>query len=196
MQPDDGDLMGRCLQGDNRAFDCLVHRYQRQVLNFCYRMLGNVDDAADAAQDAFVKAYYSLGSFRRDAEFLTWLLKIASNSCIDRSRRRTRRKETSLDNEEGEGSSLPAPDPSPEETVLQQDHDARVREAIMALPEKNRVAIVLFYLNNMSIKEICAITGRPEGTVKSDLHYGREKLRRELEGVVVHELHTSEKSTP
>ena len=185
MEPSDADLVQRCLQGDNSGFDLLVKKYQRQVRSLCYRMVGNADDAADAAQESFVKAYHALEKFRRDAEFLTWLFRIANNTCIDLLRKRTKRQADSLDEPAAEINPLPSADASPEQAVLRDETDRLVHEAVLRLPEKYRAALVMFHFNSMSIKEISEALGRPEGTVKSDLHIAREMLRRKLEGVVV-----------
>lgn len=184
MEPSDANLVQQCLQGDNRGFDLLVRRYQRQVYSFCYRMLGDADEAADAAQESFVKAYNALESFRLDAKFSTWLFRIANNACIDLSRRRKSRRTVSIDEIAGESSVLASPNAPPEEAVLRGEADKLVRDAVSRLPEKYRTALVMFHFSGMSIKEISEALKRPEGTVKSNLHIAREMLRRKLEGVV------------
>ena len=185
MDFSDAELIEQCLQGNNRAFDVLVGRYQRQVYSFCYGMLGNADDASDASQDAFVKTYHALESFRRDAQFLTWMLRIASNVCIDLYRRRTRHQSASLDDEAQGIGEIPSSEPMPDDLLRRCEGDRLILDAVARLPEKHRSAVVMFYFNGMSIKDISQALGRPEGTVKSDLHFAREMLRRKLEGVVV-----------
>ncbi len=185
MGPSDADLVQRCLQGDNAGFDLLVKKYQRQVFSLCYRMLGDADEAADAAQESFVKAYNALQSFRQDASFLTWIFRIAHNFCLDAGRRRSVRKADSLDEMMANAPELPSADPSPEEWAMKKQEAERVRGAILRVPERYRSALVMFYLNGLTIREISKALGRPEGTVKSDLHNAREILRRKLEGVVV-----------
>lgn len=167
------------------GFDLLVKRYERQVYGFCRRMLDDADDAADAAQESFLKAYHALENFRRDARFLTWLFKIASNTCIDLSRQRGRRQTSSLDEIAAERDRLPSSDPSPEQALLRGEADRLIRDAVLTLPEKYRVTLVMFHFSGMSIRDISKAIGRPEGTVKSGLHIAREMLRRKLEGVVV-----------
>lgn len=185
MEPSDANLVQQCLRGDNKGFDLLAKRYQRQVYSFCYRMLGDAEEAADAAQESFVKAYYALENFRLDAKFSTWLFRIASNACIDLSRRRKSRRTVSLDEVEAEAGPSASEDAGPEQVVLRGETDRLVHEAVECLPEKYRTALVMFHFNEMSIRDISEALGRPEGTVKSDLHIGREMLRRKLEGVVV-----------
>lgn len=181
----DAELVRRCLQGDNAGFDELVSNCQRQVYYFCYRMLGNADESADAAQESFIKAYHALSGFRQDAAFLPWVLKIASNTCIDRSRARSRRPKMAVEELADEGHSIPSDDPSPEDLILKNESDRIVREAVLRLPEKYRAALALFYFGGLSVKDISVALGRLESTVKSDLRVAREMLRRKLEGIVV-----------
>lgn len=185
MGVSDADLVRQCLQGDNAGFDALVKTYQKQVYYFCYRMLGSAEESADAAQESFVKAYNALESFREEAQFLSWLLKIASNTCIDKSRSRARRPSVALEDMGEERLEFTSDAPTPEESTLQGESDRLVREAVLKLPEKYRESLILFHFNDMSIKQVSQALGRPENTVKSDLHIGRDMLRRKLEGVVV-----------
>jgi len=180
----DAELVQRCLQGENSGFDELVKNYQQQVYRFCYHMLGSADESADAAQESFVNAYYALASFRQGAAFKPWILKIASNACIDRFRKRARQRSVALEELADERHILPSGDSSPEDLVLRSESDRAIREAVLRLPEKNRAALVMFYFNSLSLKEISAALGRPINTVKSDLRIAREMLRRKLEGVV------------
>src|ERR1051326_1727322 len=103
MESTDGALVQRTLRGDTEAYDCLVRKYQRQVYNLTYRMLGNSEDAGDLVQETFIRAYGALSSFRLDASFLTWLYKIASNLCIDQMGSRKSKGALSLDFEIEEG---------------------------------------------------------------------------------------------
>ena len=185
MDASDADLIQQCLHGDNAGFDLLVGRHQKQVYRFCFGMLGNAEDASDAAQESFIKAYHALGDFRKDASFVSWMLRIANNACVDLWRRRTRRQAASVDDEESGLADIPSSDPDPETALLGGESRRLVRDAIGRLPEKHRGALVMFYVNGMSIKDMSRALGRPEGTVKSDLHAAREMLRRKLEGVVV-----------
>ncbi|HEY3299123.1 MAG TPA: sigma-70 family RNA polymerase sigma factor [Armatimonadota bacterium] len=181
----DVNLVERCLRGDNSAFDTLVRRYQKKVYGFCLRMLGNPDDALDAAQDSFMKAYNALDTFRRDARFSSWLFGIANNACIDLLRRRTKKPADSLDQLiENEGE-LSNDSPGPERLLLREEDGKSIRDALARLPENRRAVMVMFHFNGMTIKEISQALRRPEDTVKSDLHKAREAMRRKLEGVVV-----------
>ena len=185
MGVSDAELVRQCLQGDNAGFDALVKTYQKQVYYFCYRMLGSAEEAADAAQETFVKAYRALESFREEAQFLSWVLKIASNTCIDRKRSKSRKPSVAFEDMGEERLEFTSEAPTPEEAALRGESDRLVREALEKLPEKYRAALVMFHFNAMTIKQISQALGRPENTVKSDLHIGRDMLRRKLEGVVV-----------
>jgi RNA polymerase sigma-70 factor, ECF subfamily len=182
----DADLVRQCLDGENCAFDQLVRNYQQRVYALCYRTLGDPDQAADATQEAFVKAYHALGNFRQEASFHTWLFRIASNACFDMMRRSSRRRADSLDDLLTESREPAATQPSPEDAAVSSDTDRIVREAIMSVPMAHRMPLVMFYFGDMTTREIAATLQRPEGTVKSNLRYARELLRRKLEGVVIH----------
>src|SRR5439155_24136220 len=103
MEQTDALLVQRTLAGETEAYDTLVQRYQRQVYNLAYRMLGNSEDAGDLVQETFIRAFGALHSFRQDASFLTWLYKITSNLCIDHMRSRKSKSALSLDLELEEG---------------------------------------------------------------------------------------------
>ena len=185
MNLSDADLIKQCLLGDNAGFDALVRKYQKQVYHFCFGMVGNADDASDAAQDAFVKAYHALANFREDASFLSWIMRIANNACVDLWRRRGRRNAVSLDDEDSGLNDIPSDALDPESMVIGEENRRLILEAVLRMPEKRRGALVMFYFGEMSIRDISRALGKPEGTVKSDLHFAREMLRRKLEGVVV-----------
>ncbi len=187
MRASDAELVRQCLQGDNAAFDALVQAYQKQVYYFCYRMLGSAEESADPAQETFLKAYRALESFREEAQFGSWLLKIANNTCIDKSRSKARRLSVALEDMGEERPEFTSRAPTPEESALRDVTDRLVRDAVRRLPERYRATLVLFHFGGMSIKQISQALGRPENTVKSDLHISREQLRRKLAGVVAAE---------
>src|SRR5215468_7878588 len=139
MEVTDADLVRRTLAGKTEAYNGLVQRYQRQVYNLAYRMLGNAEDAGDLVQETFLRAYGALSSFRQDAVFLTWLYKIASNLCIDHMRSRKSRGALSLDVELEEGRE-PMADrtSSPEDTVVRGAVSDIVQQKVMTLPRKYR----------------------------------------------------------
>lgn len=185
MNLSDADLINQCLRGDNAGFDLLVRKYQKQVYHQCFGMLGNAEDASDAVQDAFVKAYHALAGFRKDASFLSWIMRIANNACVDLWRRKGRRNVLSLDDDDGGLTDLPSAELDPETTILGAESRRLVQDALSRMPERHRSTLAMFYFGGMSVREIGQTLGRPEGTIKSDLHFAREMLRRKLEGVVV-----------
>jgi len=185
MEPTDAALVQRTLRGETAAYNVLVLRYQRQVYSLVYRMIGNAEDAGDLVQDTFLRAYGALASFRQDASFLTWLYKIASNLCIDQMRARKSKGALSLEVELEEGRE-PSADRtfSPEETVVRGAVSDIVHKAIMNLPERYRVVVIMRHLQGMSIEEIAEQLKLPSGTVKTHLFRAREMLRDRLRPVL------------
>jgi len=182
LQTSDSELVQKCLHGDNSAFDALVRRYQKQVFGLCCRMLGDDAEAADAAQESFIKAYNAMSSINKDRSFLSWMFRIANNCCIDFLRKRSRRKVVSFEDIEGNISDSGS---TPERISMKKETARILQAALMHLPEKFRAPLVMFHFSEMKIKEISEILRKPEGTIKSDLHQAREMLRRRLEGVVI-----------
>ena len=186
MERTDAELVQRTLGGDTSAYNSLVQRYQRQVYNLTYRMAGNAEDASDLVQETFLRAYGALASFRQDASFLTWLYKIASNLAIDQMRSKKAKGALSLDFELEEGREPAADDRtySPEDTVVRGAVGDIVDRAVMNLPERYRVVVVMRHLQDMSIDEIAQELGLPSGTVKTHLFRAREMLRDRLRPVL------------
>jgi RNA polymerase sigma-70 factor (ECF subfamily) len=186
VEQNDADLVKQTLCGNTSAYNGLVQRYQRQVYNLAYRMLGNAEDAGDLVQDTFLRAYGALTSFRQDASFLTWLYKIASNLCIDQLRSRKAKSTLSLEVELEEGRE-PAADlrsTGPEEAAVRGSVQDVVQRAILNLPEKYRAVVVMRHLNDMSVDEIARVLELPTGTVKTHLFRAREMLRGRLRPVL------------
>lgn len=185
MELPDAAIVQRTLQGDTPAYNILVQRYQRQVYNLAYRMLNSAEDASDMVQETFIRAYGALSSFRQDASFLTWLYKIASNLCIDLLRSRRSKSSLSLDLELEEGRE-PSADRylGPEETAVRGAVGDVVHKAVMNLPERYRIVIVMRHLRGMSVEEIATELNLPSGTVKTHLFRAREMLRERLRPVL------------
>ncbi len=182
MEQNDAELVRQTLCGNTSAYNGLVVKYQRQVYNLAYRMLGNAEDAGDLVQDTFLRAYSALASFRQDASFLTWLYKITSNLCIDNLRSRKSRSALSLDAEMDEGREPAATcrQSSPEDTVVRDAVKDVVHHAILNLPEKYRAVVVMRHLQEMSVEDIAVTLDLPTGTVKTHLFRAREMLRERL----------------
>jgi len=166
----------QALRGDRAAFGQLMHRYAGAVYNLAYRMLGNAEDAEDASQEIFLRAYTRLESFDHQRRFSTWLLSIGSNYCIDRLRRR-RFSWLTLDDA---AFALPSSERGPERTALDHERQAIVQGALQKLPEHYRMVTVLRYWSDLSDEEIAKVTGLPESTIKTRLHRARHMLAAAL----------------
>lgn len=166
--------------GDVNAFERLVREYEKNVYNLALRMVKNPDDAADMTQEAFIKAYNSLSSFRGDSKFSVWLYRIVSNVCLDFLRSVSRRPTVSLsvENDEGEETELDIPDESqsPEELLERKLTRESVRRGLEALPEDYRQILLLREIQGLSYEEISTILSLELGTVKSRIFRARKKL--------------------
>ncbi len=175
----DLDLIARARQGDLAAFNTLVERYQTGVYNLCLRMLGAPAPAEDAAQEAFISAYRSLGRFR-GGSFRAWLFRIAANACYDELRRRKARPAASLDRaaEDDERPLEPADTaPSMEERAANAELRRALQDALAQLPEEQRLAIVLCDVQGFDYAEIAETMRISPGTVKSRISRARGRLR-------------------
>jgi RNA polymerase sigma-70 factor (ECF subfamily) len=163
----------KAVQGDSTAFTRLVETYQRPVYNLCYRMLGNAEDAEDAAQETFLRAYKSLRRFDQSRPFATWLLSIAAHYCIDQLRRKDPAV-TSIDD-------MLVPDvpeiaPDMDTRLGAKQEQQRVRAVLDALEPIDRAAVVMYYWYDYSYDEICRELGLTMGAVKSRLHRARKAM--------------------
>ncbi len=181
-QPTDAAIIEQVLAGDSAPFRLLVERYQRAVFNASYRLVGDHHQAADIAQEAFVRAYRSLHTFRRDAPLAPWLCRIAINLSLNWLKRQ--RPELSLE-ERLEKHALELPDLSdePQRRLLQGERQQSVREAVLALPPDQRAVIELRHFQELSYQEMAQILGISVSNVKVRLFRARKHLRQILEGV-------------
>jgi RNA polymerase sigma factor (sigma-70 family) len=173
-------------RGDLDAFNWLVLRYQNRVFSLCYRMLSDPDEAADATQETFLSAYKAMPRFKGD-QFRTWLLRIATNACLDMLRSRKRRPTQPIDSwgssEDGEeaGEPLPIPDldpdVNPEASTLRAEMVASIQAWLDLLPDDQRMTLVLVDVQGLSYEEAAAVTGANLGTVKSRMNRGRARMR-------------------
>lgn len=168
---DEALLAGRALAGDRGAFGELVARYADQARRVARAVLRDPDDADDAAQDAFLGALVKLGQYDASRPFGPWLMRIVANAAADRGRRRRVRRAEPLD--EGLVAGGQRPDAVAEREVLGE----RLRQALAELPERRRMAVVLFDVEGYSHAEIAGILGMPEGTVRSEVFHARRRLR-------------------
>ena len=184
VEQSDLELVRRAQRNERGAFDLLVLKYQHKVIKLVARLLRDPAEAEDVAQEAFVKAYRALGSFRGDSAFYTWLYRIAVNTARNSIASRQRRP---LDYEaelsESEQNNVEARlkhDDTPEATVLSEEIRVTVNQAIEQLPEDLRTAIVLREVEGLSYEEIAAAMDCPVGTVRSRIFRAREAIDRAL----------------
>ncbi len=169
----DDRLIALTLSGRGDAFGTLVARYERAVYHLAFRTLREPEDAKDAAQEAWIKAYRALASFRPGAKFATWIFTICYRVCCDRLARRKR-----FTGEEP--ADYADPSAGPERLYEAAEESVRLRAAIDALPEKYRVVVTLFHLQGKQYEEIASVLGMPLGTVKTHLFRAKDLLRAAL----------------
>jgi RNA polymerase sigma-70 factor (ECF subfamily) len=171
-------LVGRAQEGDSAAFEQLVVSSQNEVYALAFKLLGNEQDALDISQDAFLKAYLSIGSFRGDSKFSVWLYRVTYNLCLDKLRKKKRRRETRLDNDADTELELQFedPSPSPEERLLSRETSEIVRRGLDSLSPKQRAVLIMREVTGMSYAEIAKASGLREGTVKSRINRARLAL--------------------
>jgi RNA polymerase sigma-70 factor (ECF subfamily) len=174
-EPSDEALLAAHLRGDPRAFGALVARHERRIYGLCLRILGNREDAEDAAQEAFLAALRKAASFRKAAAFSTWLYRIAVNAATDQARRRGRARLTALDPEDAGLAVAPGGDLG--EVVAA---SVAVQTALAQVPEEFRVAVVLCDLYRLPYADAAQILEVPVGTVKSRVFRGRLALADRL----------------
>ena len=167
------DLITAAQRGDRKAFGELVRRHREGVINVVFRMCGDAHLAEDAAQEAFIRAWQHLPSYRPRSPFRNWVYRIATNVALDTLRRE--RETVDIDD-----LSLVAQDAGPEATVEGQERGQRVRDAVLALPPASRAVLVLREYEGLSYREIADTLGIPIGTVMSRLNYARNRLRDSL----------------
>jgi len=171
IELDDGALVARSQAGDREAFSGLVRRHQSAVYRVCYRVLGNQEDAEDAAQEAFIRAYNKLDSFQGRSKFRTWMLRLAINVSLNE---RGRRKGSSPEG------AWPAPAPGPESELLRSEASARLYEALQLVTPNHRAAIILRDLEGLPYREVAESLEVPEGTARGWASRGRTKLKELL----------------
>lgn len=165
---DDAALVARAIAGEREAFSALVGRHHATVFRVCARILGDREDAADATQETFLRAFRKLDTFRGQSAFRTWLLRVAVN--VSLNARAGRRPTMPLDDERA------APGAG-EGTLAQAEAAAQVHHALHHLPANHRAAIVLRDLEGLSYAEVAAALAVPEGTARVWAHRGRERLK-------------------
>ena len=173
-------LIQRCLRGDQAAWDLIVKQYWRKVFNVAYKFVGKHDQAEDLTQDIFLKIFKSLDTFDRRANFQTWLISVSRNLCIDHYRSVRKERET-IDRDVDANELTPASrDEGPIAALEHRDRVALLRQALAALPETLRTAVLMRDIQELSYQEIAERLRLPEGTVKSRINRGRSELARQI----------------
>jgi RNA polymerase sigma-70 factor (ECF subfamily) len=182
----DAALMLRVKKGDSAAFTTLVEKFKQPVMNLAYRSLRDLTEAEDLAQNVFVQVFKSAARYETTAKFSTWLFTIARNLCLNEIRRRSRHPAESLDAPHPEHEEQPKhqiedrKQTAPPETLLQHELASKVEEAIQALPENQRTALLLCRQDELSYEEIAKVLGCSVSATKSLIHRGRETLKERL----------------
>jgi RNA polymerase sigma-70 factor (ECF subfamily) len=174
---DDSALVAAALRGDAASFGALVERYQQPAFRAAYLLLRDAPAAEDVAQEAFVRAFRQLKSFRHDAPFRPWLLRIVTNLALNELRSRSRRSGLV----ERIGRTAPRVEQAPAAAVEAAEESEMVLRAMDSLPPDDRVVLHLRYFLELPEREIASAIGRPAGTVKSRLHRASARLRQIIE---------------
>lgn len=181
-------LLRRLRDRDERAFRELLELHRDRVFNITFRMLGNRAEAEDVAQEVFISVFKTIDQFREESKFSTWLYRVAVNHCKNRIKYLARRHDRDRDeldetSHQQNGATLGAPvrAAQPDRALEGAQMERLLQEAIGNLDDDHRVVVVLRDVEDLSIEEICEITGLPDGTVKSRLHRARLALRKKLQ---------------
>lgn len=181
----DEALVARSKNGDADAFEELVSLYERKIYTVAYRIMGNHEDANDLAQEAFLRAFQSIGNFRGEASFLTWMCRIVTNLCRDELRKKYRTQIESLDEEItlGEGEvkkQVASSEPGPAELYEKKELQEKIQELINTLSPEFRLALVLRDIQGFTYEEIAEQLECSLGTVKSRINRARKYLKDKL----------------
>lgn len=178
-QATDDHLIAQTRQGDRVAYGELIARYQVQVYHFSRRLLGSSEGAQDITQDVFIKAFLALDTWRPDAAFPAWLLRIARNACLDVLRAQQRYPQVSLELQTGQ---LIAHSPSAEEHAIHVQRLEQLEEALFKLSVEHREILILRDIEGFSYQEIAELLDINTGTVRSRLSRGRAALMQQVKG--------------
>jgi RNA polymerase sigma-70 factor (ECF subfamily) len=193
--PTDGQLVEQTLAGKRQAFDVLIKRYQRQAVAVSYRLLGNSHDALEVTQDAFLKAFASLDTLQKPAAFGGWLMRIVSNLSLNYRRSRKTRQSVPLaevlgpqggevTEAHGGGSEWMASSSDPVRGLEGRELGEKLKQALAQLPEKQRLAIIMFTIDEMPQKQVAEALGCSVEAVKWHVFQGRKKLKELLKEVL------------
>lgn len=171
--------------GDMESFEKLIVSHEKMVYNVAYRMMNNQEDALDLSQEVFIKAFRKMKDFNEKSSFSTWIYRITVNACIDEMRKRKGKQNFSIDQVlEGENGNYEqqfvSKEETPEETILKQEKQSEILNALNTLSEEHKTVIILRELQGLSYEEIAETVGMTLGTVKSRISRARIHLKTEI----------------
>ncbi|MBS4539536.1 sigma-70 family RNA polymerase sigma factor [Clostridium sp. D2Q-11] len=178
MEYTDSEIIDRCLKGNGEYYEILVKRYKKRIYNIAYRFTNNNEDALDITQEVFIKAYNSLDKYDPKFKFVSWILKITTNYCLDNKKKK--RLDTMDINLDIENSDTAA---SAENVFLHKENKREITEAINRLPDKYRILIIMYHNQNLSYKEMSEVLNISMTKVKNRLYRARNILKENLESV-------------
>ena len=185
LRLDERVVIEGCKRGNLSAFDQLVTLHQKQAYNLAYRLTNNYDDASDVVQEAFLRVFHSINSFRGDANFSTWLYRVVTNVYLDQRKKEKNRPHASLEDmieldDSTVSRQIQDTAPRPDEMLEEKERQDAIEAAIAQLPDYQRAMVVLYHVQGCSYEEIGRIMGMPLGTVKSRLNRARLALKDKL----------------
>lgn len=173
LDTEEGRILARAQRGDMVAFESLVRMHQQRVFAHCYRLVNNSAEAEDLSAETFLRAFQHLHALRADPSIVHWLLRVANNLAISVLRKRGTRPSVELD----DARELPSETPSPEEQVIERSRQEVVRRCLDQLSPKERIAVVMFYLEERSLEEIAKVLDCGLAGAKSRVHRARHRLK-------------------
>jgi RNA polymerase sigma-70 factor (ECF subfamily) len=184
-EPSSEDLMARIAEGDESAFETLVHRHQTSVLNLVYRFIGDRTQAKDLAQEVFIRVWQAAKTYRPEAKFTTWIYRITANLCFNELKSARRKKlfqflRSDADNEIHGEKDFPDGSPSPEDLLLAKERSHQITKALQGLPENQRMAVILKRYDDLSYEEIARVMGCSVPAVESLLVRAKRNLQKKL----------------
>lgn len=180
LQIDEKKLIEQAIDGDPAAFNRLMEMHEKRMYAVALRMFGNREDAQDCLQEAMLRVYRSIGGFKAQSSFGTWVYRITMNTCLDEIRRKKNKQNTSLDGMLDLGWSPADDSAAPEKQVIQKELKKRINQCIGELPEDMRSPIIMRDIHGYSYDEIAEMLNVNVGTIKSRISRGREKLREKM----------------
>ncbi len=188
QKPSSEDLLARIAEGDEYAFETLVHRHETSILNLAYRFIGDRNQAKDLAQEVFLRVWQAAGSYKPEAKFTTWIYRITANLCFNELKSARRKKLLQFlrfesDQEARSEEDLPDRSPSPEQVLLARERSRQITKALQSLPENQRMAIILRRYDDMAYEEIARILGCSLPAVESLLVRAKEALQKKLKNL-------------